>query len=292
VGEFTLAALFPVVTTRAIKLRPVTAIEFRPLAKWSVTAGPIALHAISRVAIAIPRVAVAIPVARTRETRALVTTTVVTRTIETRFVETRPCAAIVTVATLALLPRLGFAVRWPIAEILARAALGIGPLLAIAVSAGVRLPVPEFAILESSGRTGLAAVAEVALGPRRTIVAIEARAIPAWLEIALLAASALIPVSPRRAVVAAEAFRTALTALKTARPVFSLAAAEGTILTVFLETRLVAVTFKPLRPKAAFGELLVRPAWLARAALAAERAVAPSARSVVFIVVAGHERAR
>ena len=45
------------------------------------------------------------------------------RTIKPRLVETRPCTALAAVVPLALLPRLGFAMRRSIAEILARATI-------------------------------------------------------------------------------------------------------------------------------------------------------------------------
>jgi hypothetical protein len=265
-----------VVPTRPVKLRPVSAIEFRPLAKRPIAARAVALHTISRVAVAIPGGAVAIPVARARKARAFVAAAI-TRAIETRLVETRPCAALVAVATLALLPRLGFAMRRPFAEILARAALRIGSLLAIALPRGVRLPVAEFPVLESSGRTGLAAVVVVALGSRRSVITIPPRrAIATRLEIALIIAPALVPVEPRRP-----------------RPVAVIAARCALVVAAAWRTVIAAAGIRALAALAlaefALGELLLRPPRLARSALATERAVAPPAGSVVFIVVAGHE---
>jgi hypothetical protein len=234
------------------------------------------LHTISRVAVATPRVAVAIPRVAPAIPRVALAIPVA-RAIKPRFVETRPCTALVTVAILALLPRLGFAMRRPIAEILARAALRIGSLLAIALPRGVRLPVAEFPVLESSGRTGLAAVVVVALGSRRSVITIPPRrAIATRLEIALIIAPALVPVEPRRP-----------------RPVAVIAARCALVVAAAWRTVIAAAGIRALATLAlaefALGELLLRPPRLARAALAAERAVAPPAGSVVFIVVAGHE---
>jgi hypothetical protein len=197
--------------------------------------------------------------------------------------------------------------RRPVAEILARAALGIRPLLAIAVATGVgplvaEFAVLEFAVLESSRRATLIAVTVVALGPRRAIVAIEARAIPARLEIALLAASTVIPIPARRPVttvtarwtiIPAEALRTLVVAIEAARRSIVIPAARRTVIAVAGIRALATVAFEFFRPKAArfefSGELLLRPPRLARAALAARRTVAPAAGGVIFVIVAGHE---
>jgi hypothetical protein len=169
--------------------------------------------------------------------------------------------------------------RRTVAEILARATWGIGPLLAVAVTRSVRFPVAELAVLESPGRTGFVAVAIVALGARRTIVAIKARAIAARLEIPLLAASAVVPVKPSRP-----------------RPVAVIAAGRSIVVPAAWRAVIAAAGIGTLAALAlaecALGEFLIRPSRRAGATLAAEGTVTPAAGIVVFVVVAGHERSR
>src|SRR5207253_1855965 len=191
--EFALAAFSPVavaiprvavaVPPRPVELRTVVAIELRPIAKRPIATGTITLHAI---------------LTRTRKPRALVATAIVARPVKARFVEPRPSTALVAVATLALLPRLGFAARRPIAEILAR-------------------PVSEFAVGETPFAS-LAARRAIAAIEFRTVAAIELRAIAARLEVPLLAT---VTVKPRRPRPVAEfpVRETPLTALATRRTI-------------------------------------------------------------------------
>jgi hypothetical protein len=90
----------------------------------------------------------------------------------------------------------------------------------------------------------------------------------------------------------------------TARPVAIVAAAEGTLLSVIPRARpvalaaVIAALIPALAAKTALGELLLgtmsggaalAEAALAGATLVALRPIAPAARSIVFVVVAGHD---
>src|SRR3954466_3389656 len=150
--EFAFAAIFSVVPPRPVKLRMVATIELRTIAlrtigKWPVATGavttrPVALHAI---------------LAGARKPRAVIAAAIVAWTVKTGLVEARPCAALVAVATFALLPRLGFATRRTVAEILARA-------------------VADFAVGETAF-AALAARRAITTIEFRTVAALELRAI-------------------------------------------------------------------------------------------------------------------
>jgi hypothetical protein len=302
--EFALAAFFAAAITiprvavaippRAVEFRTILAIELRPLAEW-----PVALHAI---------------LARTRKPWALVATAIVAGTVKARLVEPRPRAAILAVATFALLPRLGFAARRPIAEILARpiAELAIGePSFAAlaarrtistiesrtvatiklrAISAGLEVPLlATFTIKPRRARSvaefSVRETAFAALATRRTvavklraIATVEFRAISAGLEIPLLATGAIVAVEARRA-----------------RPVAIVPAGRSIVIPAAWRTVIAVAGIGALAAfalaKPALGELFLRAAGGAGAALTG-RPITPAAGIVVFVAVAGHEGSR
>src|SRR5262249_8272766 len=103
--ELALAAISVAIPARTIEFRTILTIEPRSLAQRPVDTGTIALRAI---------------LATARKPRALVAAAVIAGSVKTRLVETRPRTALAAVALSALLPRFGFPMRRPVAEILAR----------------------------------------------------------------------------------------------------------------------------------------------------------------------------
>ncbi|MGB3865200.1 MAG: hypothetical protein WBA29_06170, partial [Xanthobacteraceae bacterium] len=219
-------------------------------------------------------------VARTRETRSLLTAALVARPVEARFVEwtSAPFAA------FGIFPRLLVAAIPPLAEILARAILAesalaarrVGTLLAAAIVARAKI------------------LARPAIRPipatRRALVAAKARRT----RIVMRTTRSIISISPRRAAVALGGVGLLAERLVSERsaalnPVFGLAGVSTPL----------AVRFTARRP---LGEFLLGPPLDAGAALACRATrragtafacrgpVAPAARGgVVFIAVAGHE---
>jgi hypothetical protein len=210
---------------------------------------------IPRVAIAIPGVAIAIPSA-----------------FRTLAMPRRPRAV-------------GAVSRWPITTRCIGSFFGT-------LSRGIRLPVSEFSVLETSGRAGIAALT-------RCVRALFAAA---------TVAGTLIPLETRRPIakrpIAARARRVTIIAARcigvpAGRRAFALAGvvfarARIRLLAIGLRAiglagmgALFAIAFAR---KAALGEFLLGPAGGAGAPLAAEGTIVPAAGMVVFVVIAGHER--
>ncbi len=250
--------------------------------------------------------------------------TVFPRTIEFRTLTERTVAG---GAIFALLPGLGIAALWPIAEILARAtvgsatgeflvaakfslrpvaetfaARGIGPLFAITFARRIRLLVAELPVGKPRGRAGV-----VAITARRAVVAVEVRAVAARRVRALVAATvfarfertllavAVIAIESRRprriAIIAARRtiFAIAGVGLATARIGLLAIGFRAVGLAGIGPALAVPLVAVAFAGKTALGEFLLRPARGAGTALAAGRAVTPAAGIVVFIVIAGHE---
>jgi hypothetical protein len=177
----------------------------------------------------------------------------------------------------------------------------VGPLLAAAISRRIRLPVAEFLVLETPGRTSVAAFA--------------ARGIRALFPATLISRTEILPLgticAAARTIIPVESLRTigrGPVAAGTRGIVVFTSGRNAVALTGvwFAGTRMGllvigsgalgfagigALLALGVARESALGEFLLRAPSYPGAALAGRRPIAPAAAIVVFVIVAGHEGA-